>query len=129
MIFALAVLVVLLMTALVCWRRPSRAAAFALALLAAIWLSANNGHLEGWVLIVVDPKHGLTAADLISYSGFAVAVHTVLRWSRTQAGRQVTPLSAPDPLAYYRACAVRAIGGLALVLISALAFGWVHQTK
>ncbi|MCW2527866.1 MAG: hypothetical protein JWM76_2726 [Pseudonocardiales bacterium] len=129
MIFALVVLVVLLMALLLCWRRPSRVAAFALALLAAAWLTANNGHLEGWVLIVVDPKHGLTAADLISYGSFAVAVHTVLRWARVQAGQAVTPLSAPDPDAYYRASALGAISGLALLLISALAFGWVHQTK
>jgi hypothetical protein len=129
MIFAVAVLVVLVMTLLVCWRRPSRAAAFALTLVASVWLSANNGHLEGWVLIVVDPKHGLTTADLISYGCFAVAVHTVVRWSRLQAGREATPVSAGDPQAYFRSSAVRVIAGLAAILISALAFGWVHQAK
>ena len=47
-----------------------------------VWLRVSQG-LEGPVLLVVTPEHGLTTADLLSLAAFAVAV--ILVWPERKA--------------------------------------------
>ena len=59
-------------------RRPRRTAhAAVLVAVAMLWLSVNQP-MEGPILITVSPKHGLTASDLLSVAGFAVALILVI---------------------------------------------------
>jgi hypothetical protein len=51
--------------------RMGRWGGAALLLLSAVWLVVN-GSLEGGVLLVVAPGHGLTAGDLAGVAGLAV---------------------------------------------------------
>lgn len=63
---------------------PSPGIAVLLAGLSAAWLPANNGHLEGRVLVVVAENHGLTEADLLAYAGLALALLAGWRWRRNR---------------------------------------------
>lgn len=82
MLLAIADLLVLCCAAAACWVCPTRVAAWLLVVCSALWLPLNNGHLEGPVLIAVTARHGLTAADLIGYSGWVVAAWTLRRAQR-----------------------------------------------
>lgn len=79
MLLAIGDLLVLCGGAVACCIRPTRTAAWLLVVCSALWLPLNNGHLEGPVLITADPRHGLTAADLIGYGGWALAAWTLRR--------------------------------------------------
>jgi hypothetical protein len=57
-----------------CLARPSALSATTTLVAAAVWLPVN-GPVEGPVLLVVTPSHGLTVADLLS----AVALLAALR--------------------------------------------------
>jgi len=57
-----------------CLARPSALSAVTTVVAAAVWLLVN-GPVEGPVLLVVTPSHGLTVADLLS----AVALVAALR--------------------------------------------------
>lgn len=52
--------------------RTGRAGAVALAAVSVLWLLVNNS-MEGAVLLVVAPTHGLTAADLTGLLGLGLA--------------------------------------------------------
>ncbi|WP_458681569.1 hypothetical protein [Prescottella equi] len=56
-----------LLSAAICWclARPSARSATTTLVAAAVWLPVN-GPVEGPVLLVVTPSHGLTVADLLS---------------------------------------------------------------
>ena len=77
-------LVAILVVAGLSLRFPSPGIAVLLAGLSAAWLPANNGHLEGPVLLVVDHSHGLTTADLLAYAGLALALLAGWRWRRNR---------------------------------------------
>ncbi len=87
MVVALLVLAALLAAWVWNIARPSRRAALVLVILCALWLPANNRHLEGPLLVNLDEKHGLTLSDLLSYGGFVLAVVSVRRWSRAERHR------------------------------------------
>lgn len=60
-------------------RRPSRAGAVALAVLAVAWLALDEW-IEGPVLLTLAPQHGLTTADLLSLPAVLVAARA---WARS----------------------------------------------
>jgi len=62
--------------------RPSLGSALLLAAVSALWLPVNNGELEGPILYKVSADHGLTASDLLTYAGFALAA--LAGWRRRQ---------------------------------------------
>src|SRR5882757_6173760 len=90
MLLAVGDLALLCCAAVACWVRPTRLSVWVLVICSALWLPLNNGHLEGPVLITVDPRHGLTAADLIGYGGWVLAALTLHR-RRTEAGPRWMP--------------------------------------
>lgn len=85
MVFTIGDLLLLCGAALFCCVHPTRIAAWVLVACSALWLPLNNGHMEGPVLITVVRGHGLTAADLIGYGGWAVAALTLYRVRRHRA--------------------------------------------
>lgn len=58
-----------------------RVVAVVLVVLAVTWILVNQP-VEGPILLVVTPTHGLTVADLPSLAAFAVAV--ALAWPRSR---------------------------------------------
>jgi len=83
MLIAVGDLVLIGCAAVACLTRPdTRWVLWILVICSALWLPLNNGHLEGPVLITVDPRHGLTAADLIGYGGWVLAAATLQRGRR-----------------------------------------------
>ena len=63
---------------------PSPGIALALMVISAVWLPANNGNLEGPVLLQVDADHGLTVADLLTYLGLVLCLLAGWRWRRSR---------------------------------------------
>jgi hypothetical protein len=63
---------------------PSPVTAVVLAGLSAAWLPANNGHLEGPILISVSNDHGLSTADLLAYLGLVLALLAGWRWRQNR---------------------------------------------
>ena len=49
-----------------------------LVLVASVWILVNNGWLEGPVLLVLSPSHGVTVADLPSIAAIVLAGLLVL---------------------------------------------------
>jgi hypothetical protein len=95
MLLAVGDLVLLGGAVVACCVHPTRIAAWLLVICSALWLPLNNGHLEGPVLITANPTHGLTAADLIGYGGWAVAALTLHRVRhRSPAGLRWLPITA-----------------------------------
>ena len=82
MVLVLANLVALAVLGAACMTRWSMPTTVGLALASAAWLPLNNGRLEGPVLVTLDPRHGLTASDLLAYLGFAVALWSTVRAHR-----------------------------------------------
>ncbi len=56
--------------------------AWFLVVVSAAWEPANNHHLEGAVLLTIQPHHGLTVADLYGLAGFGIATLTLLTSAR-----------------------------------------------
>ena len=98
-----------------CLRRWSVTVACLLAVASALWLPANNGHLEGPVLATLDRSHGLTLADLLSYFGFIVVVVSTL-YAR-QAARH-SPRRDPASALPCLVAPVLLAGGLLLAYLS-----------
>ncbi|UYF96823.1 hypothetical protein OCS65_07725 [Rhodococcus aetherivorans] len=75
-----------------CLARPNVLSAAATVLASFLWLPLN-GPLEGRVLYVLNPGHGLTESDLLSFVGFAIATwgfwdsHRHRRYKRGGPGR------------------------------------------
>ncbi|MCQ4120948.1 hypothetical protein [Rhodococcus tibetensis] len=67
-------------TTTLCLARPSRLTATATVVAAVLWIF-GNGQLEGRILWVVTPSHGLTMSDLLSAAALLVAV-----WGFLEAG-------------------------------------------
>ena len=61
--------------------RTGRTGAVVLALVSVLWLFVNQP-MEGAVLVVVSPSHGLTAADLAGLVGLVLAGWRLLRGGR-----------------------------------------------
>ncbi|MCF8781353.1 hypothetical protein JYA75_10735 [Rhodococcus sp. PSBB066] len=55
-----------------CLARPNALSSTAVAVASFLWL-ALSGPLEGRVLYVFNPGHGLTESDLLSFVGFGIA--------------------------------------------------------
>ncbi|QRE82576.1 hypothetical protein F1734_21535 [Rhodococcus ruber] len=72
-----------------CLARPVLLSSMALSVASVLWL-ALNGSLEGRVLYVLDPRHGLTESDLLSLVGFGIAGWGfMVTWRRSRrAGRK-----------------------------------------
>ena len=103
---------------------PSPGLAVFLAVLSAAWLPANNGHLEGPVLIVVAHDHGLTTADLVAYAGFALALLAGWRWRRTRIRAH-----GVDTVGVRRPVVVAFVTVLALLLGCGLAASWLDHGR
>jgi hypothetical protein len=103
---------------------PSPAIAVVLAALSAAWLPTNNGHLEGPILYTVADHHGLTAADLAAYAGFAFAALAGWRWRQAQL-RQ----TGPDGRGMGRPAALAFIAVLVFLLGCGLTASWLHREK
>lgn len=86
MVVALVALVGLLTTLAATVARPRRGTAWALLGFTALWLPANDQHLEGGVLIDFGGYHGLTSADLLAAVGAATAGVVLLRLTRRHHG-------------------------------------------
>lgn len=63
-----------------CLARPSKRSAVTTLVAAVVWILVN-GPLEGPVLWVVTPSHGLTVADLLSAAALLVSVRAYRRVS------------------------------------------------
>ena len=61
--------------------RTGRTGAVVLALVSVLWLLVNQP-MEGPVLLVVSPGHGLTAADLAGLLGLGLAAWRLIAGSR-----------------------------------------------
>ena len=70
MAFSVLAQTLLLACAAWCLLTRDRPAAGCLVLAAALWLPANNRHLEGRTLIVLSQSHGVTVADVIGLAGW-----------------------------------------------------------
>ncbi|MBY6367024.1 GGDEF domain-containing protein [Rhodococcoides corynebacterioides] len=66
-----------------CLARPTRLSAAATAVASVGWLFFN-GPIEGRVLVVFSPQHGITESDLLSVVGVAIAVTGWWRWRRAR---------------------------------------------
>ena len=64
---------------LTCLTAPTRRAGWVLAALSALWPVLNNRVFEGPVLLTVDRRHGVTAADLIALAGYLLAAEVLVR--------------------------------------------------
>jgi hypothetical protein len=84
-------LVGVLLVATAVWTalRPDLTRAAAFVSCAAIWVRANQG-LEGFVLVTVSPKHGLTLADLLPPALLALVLARWAELARTPHSRAVT---------------------------------------
>jgi hypothetical protein len=78
MTFAIIVLVCLLASLVLCLALRTSPASWCLLAFSALWLPANNNHLEGTVVFGVGAVHGMTTSDLISVAGFLVSLATLL---------------------------------------------------
>ncbi len=56
-----------------CLARPTRLSSAAVAVASVLWLFFN-GPIEGHVLVVFTPQHGITESDLLSVVGMGLAV-------------------------------------------------------
>lgn len=77
----LVVLALLLTVTSWCLARPSKLSAAMTLGAAGVWLLVN-GPVEGAVLFVVTPTHGLTVADLLSAAALPAAVRAFRRAGR-----------------------------------------------
>ncbi|MFC7960289.1 hypothetical protein [Rhodococcoides kroppenstedtii] len=66
-----------------CLARPTRLSAAATAVASVGWLFLN-GPIEGRVLVVISPQHGITESDLLSVVGVAIAATGWWRWRRAR---------------------------------------------
>jgi hypothetical protein len=71
-VFSVVVLTLLLAGAACCLLTLDRVAAAALVVISAVWLPANNGHLEGATVVVVSRTHGITVADLLGVAAWLI---------------------------------------------------------
>ncbi|PTR30336.1 hypothetical protein C8K36_102184 [Rhodococcus sp. OK519] len=78
LVFPLTVLTLLLTAASSCLARPSKLSAATTLVAAVLWLLVNNP-VEGPVLFVVTPSHGLTVADLLSAAALPAVVRACRR--------------------------------------------------
>lgn len=117
-------LVAILVAAGLSLQFPSPGIALLLAALSATWLPTNNGHLEGPVLITVAEDHGLTAADLVAYAGFALALVAAWRWRADRLRRHG---SGSRGVRWPVMAAFVAV--LALLLGAGLAASWLDHGK
>jgi len=62
-------------------RTAGRVAALVLTGLGVAWLLVN-GPMEGATLLIIEPGHGITVADILSVGAFAVAGSTLVRSRR-----------------------------------------------
>jgi hypothetical protein len=70
MVLSVAALTLLLLCVAWCLLTLDRIAAGCLVIAAALWLPANNRHLEGHTLLVLSQAHGVTVADVIGLAGW-----------------------------------------------------------
>lgn len=103
---------------------PSPGIAVLLAGLSAAWLPANNGHLEGPVLIVVANDHGLTTADLLTYLGLALSLLAGWRWRRNRLDKH----GADGPGVRWPAMAAF-VAIVVLLLGCGLAASWLNHDR
>lgn len=82
MLLAVAALVGLLITLAATLLRPRVGTAWALLGFTALWLPANDQHLEGAVLVDLGGYHGITVADLLAAVGAGAATVTLLHLTR-----------------------------------------------
>jgi hypothetical protein len=108
------ILVALVGAVLINLLAPTPGTAVLVVVIAGLWLPVNNGHLEGPILIEVDPRHGLSTADLASYAAFVLANLSLWRWRSVSRSARRT------------AAVIWAIL-LACLLVGALAIDWVDQ--
>jgi hypothetical protein len=96
----LAVVVLTALLAAVCWAvfARSRPAAWAVVVLSAVWLPANNGHLEGRTLLVLSDTHGVTQADALGLSCWLIASLVLMRRATVAASARPRWVRSAVPL-------------------------------
>jgi hypothetical protein len=77
---AVAVIVFICLLAALSWCliAGSAASCWFLVVCSALWLPANNRHLEGRTLVVLTTTHGITTSDLVALSCWLLATATLL---------------------------------------------------
>ncbi len=79
MLLALAVLALGIVCAVAMVASVAAGPVWVLLAASALWLPANNDHLEGPVLATVTRNHGITVSDLAGIAGFLVATTILVR--------------------------------------------------
>lgn len=110
MLFALAVLAVGVLCVAALFTSLAAGPLWVLLAMSALWLPANNHHLEGPVLLTVTRNHGITVSDLAGIGGFLLST-TILVRRVAGTPRPVRQVSPAGVLAY--CCLTFALGASA----------------